>query len=165
MAPTPSTGTSVILENRNLLSIPSDIPDASSVPTGRRVGHPTRDKSASISVSRLGFHDTNTPSAHSRHLSSQQLGLPEMIARGLLDRGESLGLNKTLMNAVTEFKVNLPTWCQLHLLTALTAEHTRYCCLSGTCTLAAKLLHFAICVPVGRRASRRATALGTTHSS
>ena len=35
------------------------------------------------------------------------MGLPEMIARGLLERGESLGINKTVMNAVSELKVSL----------------------------------------------------------
>lgn len=33
------------------------------------------------------------------------MGLPEMIARGLMERGESLGINKTVMNAVSELKV------------------------------------------------------------
>lgn len=30
----------------------------------------------------------------------------EIIARGLLERGESLGINKTVMNAVSELKVS-----------------------------------------------------------
>jgi TBC1 domain family protein 5 len=34
------------------------------------------------------------------------MGLPELIARGLLDRGESLGINKTVMNAVSELRVS-----------------------------------------------------------
>jgi len=33
------------------------------------------------------------------------MGLPEMIARGLMERGESLGINKTLSSALTELKV------------------------------------------------------------
>jgi len=35
------------------------------------------------------------------------LGLPD-IARSILDRGESLGINRTVMNAVSEIKRNLP---------------------------------------------------------
>jgi TBC1 domain family protein 5 len=35
-----------------------------------------------------------------------QLNLPD-FAKGLLDRGEALGINKTLMNAVSEIKVRL----------------------------------------------------------
>ena len=37
---------------------------------------------------------------------SVQLGLPEMIARGLIEKGESLGINKTVMNAVSELRVS-----------------------------------------------------------
>ena len=35
-----------------------------------------------------------------------QLGLPEMIARSLLEKGESLGINRTVMNAVSELRVS-----------------------------------------------------------
>ena len=35
------------------------------------------------------------------------MGLPEMIARGIMERGESLGINKTVMNAVSELKVRV----------------------------------------------------------
>ena len=35
-----------------------------------------------------------------------QMGLPEMFARGLLERGESLGINRTVMNAVSELRVS-----------------------------------------------------------
>ena len=35
------------------------------------------------------------------------MAIPEMIARGLLERGESLGINKTVMNAVSELKVSV----------------------------------------------------------
>ena len=37
--------------------------------------------------------------------NSHQMGLPESIARNLLDRGESLGINKTFLSAVSELKV------------------------------------------------------------
>ena len=42
---------------------------------------------------------------------SAQLGFPELLARGLLEKGESLGINKTVMNAVSELRVSL----QIHL--------------------------------------------------
>jgi len=42
------------------------------------------------------------------HAGQHSPGLPEMIARNILDRGESLGINKTLMNAVSEIRRNLP---------------------------------------------------------
>ena len=37
--------------------------------------------------------------------NSHQMGLPESIARNLLDRGESMGINKTILSAVSEFRV------------------------------------------------------------
>lgn len=49
----------------------------------------------------------SSPSESLRQQSSFQLGFPELIARGLLDRGESLGINKTVMSAVSELKVRL----------------------------------------------------------
>lgn len=42
---------------------------------------------------------------HTRQSSSPAIGIPEMLARGLLERGESLGINKTLYSAVAELKV------------------------------------------------------------
>lgn len=45
---------------------------------------------------------------HTRQGSSP-LGIPETFARNLLERGESLGINKTVMNAVSEFKVTRQT--------------------------------------------------------
>lgn len=41
---------------------------------------------------------------------SLQLGLPELLARGILERGESLGINKTVMNAVSELRVGISHW-------------------------------------------------------
>jgi TBC1 domain family protein 5 len=98
MSPSPSTGASVILENYNILNIAIEVP-VPALPSRRHV----RDKSAAVPRS-SGV--TDGPSHHSRQHSSPQVGLPEMIARGLLDRGENLGINKTLMNAVTEIKVS-----------------------------------------------------------
>lgn len=42
---------------------------------------------------------------HTRQSSSPAIGIPEMLARGLIERGESLGINKTLYSAVAELKV------------------------------------------------------------
>ena len=36
---------------------------------------------------------------------STPMGIPETFARGLLERGESLGINKTVTNAGSELKV------------------------------------------------------------
>ncbi|KAJ3920944.1 rab-GTPase-TBC domain-containing protein [Lentinula edodes] len=94
LAPTPSTGVSVVAENRNLLDIPMEVPEPPS--TSRRKGPQftaTRNRSSPT---------------HARQQSSQPPGgLPEMLG-GLFERGESLNINKTLMSAVTELKRNIP---------------------------------------------------------
>ena len=103
MSPTPAAGAAVVYENHSLLNIHSEVPDPPSPP--RRVGRP------SDARRRKNVSTTESPevrqsgSGHSRQVNSQ-VGLPEMIARGLLDRGEALGINKTLMNAVSEIKVH-----------------------------------------------------------
>ncbi|RDB21320.1 TBC1 domain family member 5 [Hypsizygus marmoreus] len=100
MSPTPSTGASIVIENRNLLSIPVEVPTPPPAPAQRRA--PGR------SAVTLGRSTLPTSQAHARQASSPQMGLPEMIARGLLERGESLGINKTLMSAVSEIRRNIP---------------------------------------------------------
>ncbi len=61
--------------------------------------------------------DTGSAAARSMHnrQGSAPMGLPEMIARGLLERGESLGINKTVMNAVSELKVRSIACFVLHI--------------------------------------------------
>lgn len=105
MSPTPSTGASLVIENRNLLNIPIDVPEPPQR-THRQVGHGTRDKAAS--ETRSGADSSGRSAHHPRQLS-QAMGLPETIARGLLERGESLGINKTLMSAVSELRVSAST--------------------------------------------------------
>ncbi|KAK7043610.1 hypothetical protein VNI00_008221 [Paramarasmius palmivorus] len=92
MSPTPATGSSLVLENRNILNIPVDIPEPAPVP--RRRAPPAQ--------------TPRSPDGHSRQPSSPQMGIPELIARGLVERGESLGINKTLMSAVSELRRNIP---------------------------------------------------------
>jgi TBC1 domain family member 5 len=102
MSPTPSTGASLMIENRNLLNIPV-------VP---RRNHSYND------LDNLATTSSRPSQRHSRQQGSQPVGLPEMITRGLLERGESLGINKTLMNAVSELRVSLSP-CILRLFTLL----------------------------------------------
>lgn len=99
MSPTPSTGVSLVIENRNMLNIPSEVPDPAPAPQRTRSQRlPTKGAAQS--------HPTHSASeSHSRQPTLPQMGLPEMIARGLLERGESLGINKTLMSAVSELRV------------------------------------------------------------
>ncbi|KAL0946980.1 hypothetical protein HGRIS_013129 [Hohenbuehelia grisea] len=106
MAPTPSTGVSVVLENRNLLHIPSDVPEPETYSRPRRNAHQSREKSTSASPSSSQLLPGRSP--HGRQPSSPQIGLPEMIARGLMERSENLGINKTFMNAVSELRKNIP---------------------------------------------------------
>ena len=104
MTPTPASGVSIIHENRNLLGIPVEVPEPPPPPARRRsqVGGPGQSFSAGNSA-----RAQRGASARLGHLRQQSnpMALPEMLARGLLERGESLGINKTVMNAVSELKV------------------------------------------------------------
>lgn len=97
MSPTPGAGHAMMVENRNFLNIPLEV-SSSQVDQFPKRGHPGRLSTNSVD-SRAEFDGI-----HSTRLSSQ-IGIPEMIARGLLERGESLGINKTLMSAVSELRV------------------------------------------------------------
>lgn len=91
-----------MIENRNLLGIPLDVPEPPPVPR-KRVPQSQRERPPS-SGRQTG---SDSDPRHSRQGSAQsQMGLPEMFARGLIERGESLGINKTFMNAVSELKVS-----------------------------------------------------------
>jgi TBC1 domain family member 5 len=100
MAPISSTGLSVMVENRELLGIPLEVPD---FPPSRTRKPRTR-QAGDYAISEGRPHDPNgsnlqpSPPPHN-------LGLPEAIARGLLDKGESLGINKAFMTAVSDLKV------------------------------------------------------------
>jgi len=107
MSPTASTGASTVLENHNLLNIPTEVPEppppASRRPSGRPGG-----RRKSTSGTRLTLPESGHISRGSLgRAANAQLNLPE-FAKGLLDRGEALGINKTFMNAVSEIKKNLP---------------------------------------------------------
>lgn len=99
MSRTPSAGATVMTENRNLLNIPLEVPDP--IIQMRRRARPP--------ISSSDLHGTSSGQGeHMRQMPSFQMGLPELLARGLMDRGESLGINKTVMNAVSELRRNLP---------------------------------------------------------
>lgn len=104
MSPTPSTGASVVIENRNLLNIVLEVPEPPPAPQRRSI-------QGGKAKSAFGSNSRTVPGAisaqHSRQTSSPQIGIPEMIARGLLERGESLGINKTFMSAVSELRVGI----------------------------------------------------------
>lgn len=110
MSPTPTTGVSVIFENRNLLDIPVDVPQPPPPPVRKRPGLGQQASSSGGGSPPRVNAEAGSSRSFSGHLrqGSAPMGLPEMIARGLLERGESLGINKTVMNAVSELKRNLP---------------------------------------------------------
>jgi TBC1 domain family member 5 len=101
MAPRPATGASLMMENRNSLGISIEVPDPPPLPPKRQSGS-ARGERAALDT-RPWIPGTSRP-PQNRHVSHQSLGLPEMIAKGLMDRGESLGINKTLLSAVSELK-------------------------------------------------------------
>jgi len=107
MSPSSSAGASIVIENRNLLNIPTEVPDPPPAP-GRRSARPgERGHRPSASDGQAGADPSGSRPSLARQ-SSHQMGLPESIARGLLDRGESMGINKTLLSAVSELRRNLP---------------------------------------------------------
>jgi len=98
ISPTVATGASVVYENRNLLNIASEVPEPPPPPTKRRA------EQGRASTRNDGPLRMLQRPMHVRYGSSGSLGLPD-IARNILDRSESLGINRTVMNAVSEIKV------------------------------------------------------------
>ncbi|TFL07627.1 rab-GTPase-TBC domain-containing protein, partial [Pterulicium gracile] len=104
LAPTPATGANIVMQNRNLLSISVDVPESPVLSSRPSPAHRAKGSQSLPRRPSSQAQDSN----HSRHRSFQTGGLPELFAKGLVERGESLGINKTLMNAVTELRRNLP---------------------------------------------------------
>ena len=90
-----------------MLNIPIEVPDPPPAPTRRRVRPGERSHQISASDGTSGVDPSGGRSGLPRQ-SSYQMGLPESIARGLLDRGESMGINKTFLTAVSELRVSVP---------------------------------------------------------
>ncbi|KDQ59571.1 hypothetical protein JAAARDRAFT_205600 [Jaapia argillacea MUCL 33604] len=122
MYPTPATGSSVMMENRNSLNISVDVPEPPLRQTQRQVRPGDRQRPAGDSS--YGPIPSGSKPGHSRQISNNQFALPEMIARGIMDRGEALGINKTLMTAVTELKKNLPELAASFVRTPLSPSAT-----------------------------------------
>ncbi|KAI9456458.1 RabGAP/TBC [Russula earlei] len=124
MSSTVAAGASVILENSNLLNISAEVLEPRT-PASRRRGERLSGRRKSVSETR----PTPSDSGHSGRgsigrIANGQLNLPE-FAKGLLDRGEALGINKTLMNAVSEIKKNLPDLA-VNLVRAPAAHEAAY---------------------------------------
>ena len=99
IAPMPATGASIAMENRTFLNILLDVPTFSS--TKRTTRPPS---------SSTGSEDSSSAArGHSRQVSSSTVNISDMLTRGLVERGESLGINKTLLSAVTEIRVSVLT--------------------------------------------------------
>ena len=102
MTPMPATGASIAMENRTLLNISLEVPTLSLASSTKRIARPP-----------LSGSSGDTPTrGHSRQVSFPAHGISDMLTRGLVERGESLGINKTLLNAVTEIRVSILT-CKL----------------------------------------------------
>jgi TBC1 domain family member 5 len=102
MSPTISTAATITMENRSILGIPVEPADHISSSPPKRSSLPRHRSSIAPSRPLNGVRE----SGHLRQASSPQLGLPEMLSKGLLERGESLGINKTVLSAVAELKVS-----------------------------------------------------------
>jgi len=105
MSPMPATGASIAMENRTLLNISLEVPTLSPASSTKRNRSTRPPLSSSMTVP-----PGDTPSGrggHSRQASSPAIGISDMLTRGLVERGESLGINKTLLSAVTEIRVSV----------------------------------------------------------
>ncbi|CAG7846481.1 SubName: Full=Related to molybdenum cofactor biosynthetic protein {ECO:0000313/EMBL:CCA66895.1} [Serendipita indica DSM 11827] len=91
--PNTSTGASIVLQNRNLLGIPIEVPEPPARPTPRRRGDRPQQQQTSI----------RTPT---EKRESPQPGFPELIARNIIDKSESLGINRAIFNTVSEIRRN-----------------------------------------------------------
>jgi len=91
--PSPSTGVSVVIQNRDLLNIPVVVPDPPARPARR-----TRESRAASVPGR-------PPAMQSQSARESQVGLPEMIARNLLDKSDGLKINRAFFNTVSEIRV------------------------------------------------------------
>ena len=94
----PATGASIAMENRTFLNIPLEVPTSSSM---KRTTRPP--------LSSTGSEDSPSARGHFKQVSSPPINISDMLARGLAERGESLGINKTLLSAVTEIRVSVLT--------------------------------------------------------
>lgn len=133
MSPTPAAGVSLISENWSLLNIPMDVPEPPPAPRRRMPPSAARGRPLSTSAPA----GTSSGVGHNRQQSSQQLGFPEMLARGILERGESLGINKSLMSAVSELKVRPFSHIATRHLNGvpfLAAKYPGHCVLSHSLT-------------------------------
>jgi TBC1 domain family protein 5 len=91
--PNTSAGASLVLQNRNVLGLPIETPEPPVRPTRRRA---EREQAPRTPVDR-------------REVVSSPGGFPEMIARNIIDRGESLGINRAIFNTVSEIRVSDPS--------------------------------------------------------
>ncbi|KAF5315521.1 hypothetical protein D9611_004650 [Ephemerocybe angulata] len=106
MAPNPASSATIAMENRTAFNIPIEVPPPA--PLRRRPQLPPPQASQSGFGQRKQDIEGSSRLGHSRQASTPTIGIPEMLARGLLERGESLGINKTLYSAVAELKRNIP---------------------------------------------------------
>lgn len=103
MSPTAATGLSIVIENHNLLNLPIEVPDSPTQATRRRGGR-SSGRRKSVSETRSTPESGHISRGSMGRAANGQLNLPD-FAKGLLDRGEALGINKTFLNAVSEIKV------------------------------------------------------------
>jgi hypothetical protein len=95
-SPTPGTGASLVMQNRNELGIPVEVPDPPTPPPTRRRRASAIAATAPPTVS--ASHG-RMPHAHDRPR------LQDMITNRLMDANESLGIQRGFFNTITELRV------------------------------------------------------------
>lgn len=106
--PNTSTGASIVLQNRNILGIPIEVPERPARPNSRKRGDARLAHASKQSVSEK---------RDARDTSSSAPGFPETIARNILERGESLGINRAFFSTVSEIRVCYPMLFYINIST------------------------------------------------
>lgn len=89
--PNTSTGASIVMQNRNVLGIPIEVPEAPPAANQRR---------------RRNQPGSQSPPIGSNEKRESYLGgFPETFAKNIFDRSESLGINRAIANTVSELRV------------------------------------------------------------
>ena len=90
-SPTPGTGASLVMQNRNELGIPIEIPDPPPPPIHRR-------RASAVTGT---FPQTSSQSK----LGHERPRLQDMITSRLIDANETLGIQRGFMNTISELRV------------------------------------------------------------
>lgn len=148
---TPSTGVTIVMQNRDLLGIPVDVPIPEVEPPRRR---PARGGAA---PGRGGIRFGSQTLGRTLSDRRDPFGIPEMIAKGLWD------INGAVSSTVSEIRVSLchsPHVLTTQLVSRSPAEPAR----SPHAVCSSNVTRYCIPIPVHQSHAGRTTTMGAAHS-